>query len=187
MGSADRMRQLLAPLKIYQWDGSYQWAELQSEGAALDACLADLEEICREMNLCTASSFGLDAISRLLARAPKAQTAAAMRDALAALLRIQDGSFTLSAINDNLSGCGLTAQAEELEAGKRIRITFPTILGIPEDFEEMCSIIEEILPCHLEAEYRFRFLTWAMLEARFPSWLSIEARGLTWYQLQTEL
>ncbi len=187
MNSAERMRRQLEPLNIYRWEGSYQWAELQSQGGAIDACQAELEEIFREINLRSASSFGLERIHALLARGPRAQSIEAMREALAALLRIQDGSFTLSAINDNLSGCGLMAEAEELEFGKRLRIVFPSFLGIPPEFETVRAIIEDILPCHLEVEYRFRFLTWRMLEERGFTWRSIEAGGLSWYQLQTAL
>ena len=36
MSIGQTLRDLLAPLGVYRWEGSFQWGELQSEGAALD-------------------------------------------------------------------------------------------------------------------------------------------------------
>lgn len=35
MSIGQTLRDLLAPLGVYRWEGSFQWGELQSEGAAL--------------------------------------------------------------------------------------------------------------------------------------------------------
>ena len=184
MEHAERMQALLAPLQIYRWEGSFQWAELLSEGASLDDCQTDLLTLEREMNLQTAEAYGLAEIKRLLAHPPHAADAEALRRALAALLRIQDGSFTVQAINDNLDGCGLVARAVELEAGRRIGVVFPQVAGIPQDFAEVAPIIEDILPCHLEIEYLFWFILWRELEERLPSWRAIEDLRLSWERLQ---
>lgn len=184
MSSAERMRKLLSPLEVYRWEGSFQWAELKSAGEALDACMAQLEEIQREMNLETAQGLGLQRIAALLAKSPAATTPQDMRRALAALLRIQDHSFTLEAINDNLSGCGLVAQAVELEKADHIGVVFPEVPGIPKNFPEAKQIIEDILPCHLQIEYLFWYITWRELEEKLSSWKEIENRNLTWAELE---
>ena len=36
MSHGQNLRDLLAPLGVYRWEGSFQWGELQSEGEALD-------------------------------------------------------------------------------------------------------------------------------------------------------
>ena len=36
MNHGQHLRDLLEPLGVYRWEGSFQWGELQSEGAALD-------------------------------------------------------------------------------------------------------------------------------------------------------
>ena len=51
-------------------------------------------------------------------------------------------------------------------------------------FEEMCKIIEEIIPCHLSIEYVFWFITWALMEERFPLWSGLDDGGYTWEELQ---
>lgn len=184
MNSAQEMRDLLEPLGTYRWEGSFQWAELRCLGAALDQCGLELEEIQREMQLMTAEEAGLEAICGLLPHRPFAQEPSALRKALAALLNIRDGNFSLRDINDNLSGCGLVARAVELESPDRIQVYFPQVPGIPEDFEKVQKMIETIIPCHLEILYWFWYITWAQLEEAFGSWWQLESLGLTWKALE---
>ena len=184
MNYAQAMRELLEPLRVYHLEGTLNGGELDSLGAALDACGAVLEEIQREMLLSTAQGKGLEAMEKLLARRPVTHDLQRRRDALAALLRIGGDSFTLAAINDNLKGCGLNAVASETGTPGEVEVCFPEVPGIPDGIAEMKAIIEDILPCHLEIRYVYWYITWAMLEARFATWSDIEALGLTWGELE---
>ena len=184
MNYAQAMRELLEPLRVYHLEGTLNGGELDSLGAALDACGAVLEEIQREMLLSTAQGKGLEAMEKLLARRPVTHDLQRRRDALAALLRIGGDSFTLAAINDNLKGCGLNAVASETGTPGEVEVCFSEVPGIPDGFAEMKAIIEDILPCHLEIRYVYWYITWAMLEARFATWSDIEALGLTWGELE---
>ena len=65
-----------------------------------------------------------------------------------------------------------------------MRVTFPNTAGIPEEFDRIAEIILDIIPCHLETEFYFRYLTWAELEVRFPTWGDIEQAGHTWETLE---
>ncbi len=184
MNSAQELRDLLEPLGTYRWEGCFQWAELRCLGAALDQCALELEEIQREMQLMTAEGMGLEAICGLLPHRPLAQDSAVLRKALAALLNIRDGNFSLQDINDNLSGCGLVARAVELGVPEQIQVYFPQVPGIPDDFERVQKIIEDIIPCHLEILYWFWYITWAQLEGTVGSWQQLESLGLTWKTLE---
>ena len=99
--------------------------------------------------------------------------AAALREALAALLRISGDCFTLAAVNDNLTGCGLNAVASEGELPGTVEVRFPEVPGVPDGFPAMRRIIEDILPCHLEIQYAFWYATWAELEALGPTWAEL--------------
>ena len=101
------------------------------------------------------------------------------RAAIAALLQIGADSLTPSAINLTLSGCGIRAKAVEMGDG-HLRVTFPETAGIPAEFDQIQPIILDILPCHLEVEFYFRYLTWAECEAAGMTWASVEAAGHTW-------
>ena len=82
----DSLRQLLRPLRVYELEGSVNGAELDAQGETLDLVEGVLEEIQREMLVCTAEDRGLEAIESLLARRPVTDRLEERRAALAALL-----------------------------------------------------------------------------------------------------
>lgn len=185
MSTSESMRALLEPLGVYTWEKSFQWRELKSMGASLDTCVQELERIAQEMNLSTAEGEGLQKILSLLAGKPAATQPEQLRVALAALLRIGDASFTLDAVCDNVSGCGLPAEVKETGIPGQVSVSFPGIGGIPDNFLHLRSIVEEIVPCHLEIVYVFWYLLWKRLETKLPSWKALEARGFTWKSLES--
>ena len=184
MNYADSLKQLIGPLGVYQLKGSINGAELESIGRALDVVQEKLERLHREADLTTAEEEGLEALAKLFARRPVTEDAHRLRRGLAALMRVGGDSFTLTAINDNLAGCGLNAVASETEAAQTVNVSFPEVPGIPDGFDEMKKIIEEILPCHLAVEYVFWYITWAIMEQRFDTWGDIEKLHLTWEELE---
>ena len=46
------------------------------------------------------------------------------------------------------------------------------------------KIILDIIPCHLETEFYFRYLTWAECEAAGYTWGQVEAAEYTWESFQ---
>lgn len=178
------LRELLRPLRIYGLEGTANGGELEAQGKALDGVEAAMEEVQREMLICTAEGRGLEAVEALLARKPVAASLERRRAALAALLRIGGDSFTLTAINDNLKGCGLNAVASETETPGVVEVRFPDVPGIPDGFESMRAIMEDILPCHLDIRYVYWYITWALMEERFATWGDIEKLGPTWEELE---
>ena len=184
MRHADCLRDLLRPLGVYNLEAPFNGGELEAQGEALDGVLAWLEELQRESSLTTAESWGLEKMAALFVRRPVASQPRKLAAALAALLRIGGDSFTLDAINDTISGCGVPAVVKERGKGQ-VAVSFPGVAGEPQGFQELKKIIEDILPTHLGIEYDFWFLTWIELEANFPSWQSIEELDLSWAQLET--
>ena len=184
MSVGQNLRDLLAPLGVYRWEGSFQWGELQSEGEALDGVAQVLAEIQQEMHLATAQGSGLAGVQALLGVDPGARDAEELRLALAALLRIDGSSFTLAAMNDTLRGCGLPARVEETGDPLHLVVSFPGIGGVPEGLGRMQTIIESILPCHVWVEYTLAAMTWAALESQFQDWDSLEGDKITWTDLE---
>ena len=155
MSHGQNLRDLLAPLGVYRWEGSFQWEELQSEGEALDQVAEQVALLQREMNLYTAQAEGLTGLLELLGLERAGETLEELRQTVAALLRIGGDSFTLAAMNDTLRGCGIPAQVEETEDPLEVVVSFPGVEGIPAGFEQTKARIEEILPCHLLVKYQF--------------------------------
>ena len=184
MKHARYLRDLLRPLGVYDLNAPFNGGELDVQGEQLDKIMAWLEEIQKEASLTTAESWGLEKIASLLARRPVASEPRKLAAALAALLRIGGDSFTLDAINDTITGCGVPAVVKELGTAQ-VSVSFPGVAGEPANFQELKKIIEDILPAHLGIEYDFWYLTWAELEANFHSFREIEDPQFTWEQLET--
>ena len=184
MKHADCMRELLRPLGVYNLEAPFNGGELDAQGEALDQLMAWIEEVQRESSLATAENWGLEKTASLFVRRPVASQPRKLAATLAALMRIGGDSFTLAAINDTVTGCGIPAVVKELGKGQA-SVSFPGVAGEPQGFEELKKIIEDILPAHLGIQYDFWFLTWQELEDNFPSWQSIEDLELSWTQLET--
>lgn len=185
MNNAQYLKELLRPLGVYRLDSSFLGAELETLGQELDGLESLLDEVQREMCLATAVGPGLEQIAGLLARRPVTNEARQLGEALAALLRISGDSFTLSAINDTLTGCGLKVSVSETAQSGSVEVRFAEVAGIPDGFEEMRQIIEDILPAHLAIQYVFWYQTWAQLDGRGLTWQAMEEQQITWKQLET--
>nr|WP_325185556.1 hypothetical protein [uncultured Oscillibacter sp.] len=178
------LRQLLSPLGIYDLGaGSVNGAELYALGRALDRTAQRLEVVEREAVTVTAEDEGLRRREALFARRPAAVTAQERRDAIAALLQIDGDSLTPAAIGRAIQGCGIRAKVLEIDTG-HLRIVFPGVGGIPAEFEQIKRIILDILPCHLEVEFYFRYLTWEECERAGYTWAAVEAAEHTWESFQ---
>lgn len=184
MRCARYLKDLLKPLGVYRLDVGVGAAELESAGAALDGALDWLEALERESLIPTAEGEGLEIIESLLTHRPVTNTLTRRREALAALLRVGGDSFTLGAINDNLAGCGLNTVASETSTPGMVEVRFPFVPGIPEGFDVMKQIIEDILPAHLYVVYVFWYITWDVMENRFDNWKAAEDMGLSWEELE---
>lgn len=185
MNNAQHLKELLRPLGVYKLDGSFLGAELETLGQELDDLETMLDEVQREMCLTTAVGTGLEQIAGLLARRPVTSETRQLGEALAALLRIGGDSFTLSAINDTLTGCGLKVAVSETQQPGSVEVRFAEVAGVPDGFEEMRRIIEDILPAHLAIQYVFWYQTWAQLNGRGLTWRTMEEQRITWKQLET--
>ena len=119
-------------------------------------------------------------VYRLFSRVGARTTPALRRLAIASLLRVGGDGFTLEAVNQTISGCGVRAVAAETDEQGVVRVTFPQVAGEPEDFARIRDIILEIMPCHLQVDFYFRFLTWEECEAAAWTWQGIEDAGHTW-------
>ena len=182
MGYGEHLRTFLRPLGIYDLTpGSLSGSELDALGHGLVVLSCRMDYVERESALFTAEGEGLRRRETLFARTPVHYTTELRRQAIAALLRIGGDCFTLSDINSTISGCGIKALAQEKERFGYIRVIFPDVAGIPEGFEQIREIILDIIPCHLEVEFYFRYLTWQECEAFQYTWAVIHQREYTWH------
>lgn len=178
------LQRLLEPLGVYNLgESTINGAELAALGTGLDQVSEQLGLTEREALTATAEDEGLSRREALFARRPAAFTPKERRAAIAALLQIDGDSLTPEAIDRTLGGCGIRARAVEMGEGK-LRVIFPETAGIPPEFDQIQKIILDILPCHLEVEFYFRYLTWAECERAGYTWAAVEAAEHTWESFQ---
>lgn len=185
MSNASCLKDLLRPLGVYKLEDSFLGAELDSLGRALDELQEQLELVQREMCLTTARGEGVERMAALFARRPVTQDTGQLALSLAALSRIGADSFTLKAVNDTITGCGLNAVVAEGDEPGVVIVRFPEVAGIPEGFEHMRAIIEDIMPAHLLIQYLFWYQTWEELNARQMTWQEIQEQRMTWEAFET--
>lgn len=185
MGYSDYLKAFLQPLGIYDLSpGSLSASELDALGMGLDKISASIDYTHQESILCTAEGERLDRREALFARAPVHASLALRRAAITALLRIGEGDITLTNINNTISGCGIRALAQEKDRFGYIRVIFPDVVGIPPEFEQISRIILDIIPCHLDVEFYFRYLTWGECHAHGYTWSHINRNQWSWYDFQ---
>lgn len=185
MGYGEYLRALLRPMGIYDLSaGSLSGSELDALGLALDGVSGRIDYVERESALTTAQGEGLDRLEALFVRAPVHYSPALRRQAIAALLRIGGDCFTLTAINDAIAGCGIKALVQEKEKFGYVRVIFPDVAGVPPEFDRIRQIILDIIPCHLDVEFYFRYLTWAECHAYGYAWATAHQRAWTWHDFE---
>lgn len=184
MRYAEYLKQLLSPLGVYDLNtGTLNEAELYALGAQLDQVAERLEHAEREALLATAEEEGIAWREVLFPGRSAAQTLLDRRSAIQALLQIDGDSLTPEGIDRSILGCGLPAKAIEVDTG-HLQVIFPGISGPPDGFETIEKLILEILPCHLEVEFYFRYVTWAEIEAQDVTWAWTEANEHTWVSFE---
>lgn len=179
------LEEMLRPLGVYDMTGVFQQGELVACGGQLDGVADTLDELERELSLVTALDWGIEEMASLFSLRPTYLTEVEHREALMALLRIGGDSFTVEALNQVLLGCGTLAHVAETDKVGVVEISFPNIPGMPEGFENICSILEEILPSHLAVEYYFWYVTWVELEKKIPTFGALDGRNITWAELES--
>ena len=180
MGYTNDLVRLLRPLGVYSFDaGSFSLAELQALGGALDALDEYAQAMQRESVAMTATGEGLDQMLSLFRSRTIAQSVEAKRAAIAGFLSVGGDSFTLAALRGCICACGVACQLDETDAGSRVVVSFPGIMGSPEGFAQAQTVIEDILPCHLEIVYFFRYCTWGETMEYGLTWGALNA--MTWH------
>ncbi len=185
MNYGELLEEMIAPLGMYDKAGKFQAGEMVCIGTYLEMVSERLEEIQREMTLLTAEDWGIEAISDLFLMRPQSLNIQEKREALRALMQISGDSFTVEALNQTLAGCGTLAKVSETEEVGVVEISFPNIPGSPPGFQNICYILENILPAHLAVRYCFWSITWKVLAEKIASFGDLAESGLSWKELES--
>lgn len=81
----------------------------------------------------------------------------------------------------NIVNSWTNADIEIIEdyANYKVVIKFVSIVGVPENMEDVYSAIREVLPAHLNVEYQFKYNKWSDVESK--TWGQLEQ--YTWQEV----
>lgn len=179
MGRTEELVRLLRPLSVYSFqEGSFSLGALQALGEELDALAQWEEKMQRESIVMTAEDDGLSRMEALFRSGVHAADVPSRRAAIAGFLQISGDSFTTAALNRCLAACGVACRVEETGEVNHVRVSFPEVMGVPEGFAQMRTVIEDILPCQLDIFYYFRFCTWQETQTYALRWAQLGE--MTW-------
>lgn len=182
--SFGRMRALLEPLRLYDFEREgISPAELRAAAAAIDGFEDALGKLMLELSPTTAGEDGISLYEDLLDLHPPGDLEARRRGVLA--LMSFDGRSNIDSLRSLLAACGLeVAVSESSSADQVVEVAFPGVAGVPDDFDRVQSIIERMLPCHLEVQYIYNYITWKIFEKYFRKWSTLEDSGYSWQELE---
>lgn len=83
---------------------------------------------------------------------------------------------TLQAAADNWKN----GETNVLFVDGKIKVTFNSERGKPQNIERLKNVLYEIKPAHLPIEYIFNYMTWAEMESYDKCWDEWEKLNLTW-------
>ena len=168
---------------VYDLESGAGAAELSAIGQCLDKAdeLAVITE--RETCIGTAEGYGLEMYERMLPFSAAFADGESRRRAVTALLSINDASFSVSAINGALAGCGINAEARETDEKFFVTLHFPNYNAVPYNIDRIDEIISKILPCHVGYEYVYTYPVWDDM-AGVGNFAEIQGRESTWDDLE---
>lgn len=180
--SFERMKSLLEPLRLYDFEGGrIGSAELEAAACAIDDFESALEGLSRELSPSTAGEDGIAMYEDLLDLHPSGNLEARRRGVLAVL---GARGTSIADVRRLLTACGIEVEVREALRDLTLEVSFPGVAGVPADFERIQAIIERMLPSHLEVEYIYKYITWRIFEQRFRTWNALEDSGCSWQELE---
>jgi len=77
-------------------------------------------------------------------------------------------------------------EVEVVEKGNfEVEIVFTGIKGVPPNYDDYISMLEDIKPAHLKLTFTITFLTWDEYESYNYTWDQWDALNITWDELET--
>jgi len=183
MAYLDYLKDILRPLGVYDLDEGAGAGEIYAIANMLDGIDLLTEALEKEVNIRTASDFGISSYENMLPFSASFSDIENRRRSICALLAVNDASFTLEKINAALSGCGINAEARETDTMFCVTVHFVNYNGIPYDLEKADEIISKIMPSHVAYEYVFSYPLWSEL-IHMGTFGELEKAKMTWNDME---
>ena len=72
----------------------------------------------------------------------------------------------------------------EKNAEYKVQIEFVSTYGVPSNIDDLTAILREIIPAHLEIEYKFKYMTYNVVKASYKDYNALKGTGNTYQDLK---
>lgn len=72
----------------------------------------------------------------------------------------------------------------EKNAEYKVQIEFVSTYGVPSNIDDLTAILREIIPAHLEIEYKFKFVTYGVVKSAYANYDTLKGTGNTYQELK---
>lgn len=73
---------------------------------------------------------------------------------------------------------------EELKRQYKITIRFTSRYGIPPNIDDLSRAIEEVIPAHVDYQYRYTHFTWPMVDKQNITWDELSQTAMDWTEFE---
>lgn len=72
----------------------------------------------------------------------------------------------------------------EKNAEHKVQVEFVSTYGVPSNINDLTAILREIIPAHLEIEYKFKYLTYNVVKSTYTDYNELKGTGNTYQDLK---
>lgn len=182
MNALTSLRQMLLPMGLYDLsDTSVVSQELKAYAAGFALVEEILDQVEQNMFVSTASGDALARWEQLLGLPTQPEVSLPdRRETILSRLSIRPWDFTLSRLEQSVSGTGVKVSIAQNPPLGPLVISFVDTMLEYEDWDQLKEQILSFLPAHLEAEFDVGVLTWEMFDQKDLSFSQLDAEDFTW-------
>ena len=66
----------------------------------------------------------------------------------------------------------------------KVQVEFTSVYGVPSNLDDLTTILREIIPAHLEIEYKFKYVTYSVVKTAYANYDEWKGTGNTYQDIK---
>ena len=165
MSVLQQMKDMLSPLGIYNLDdGSLVTCELRVYASQLEKLHQKLATMLKEFFISTAQDYGIEKIEELFMRIRPDLSIEERKERISRYMTLCNMDFCEENIRSQLRLAGI--YADFTQNPQEEKLSFPDLIALTDitEIARQLSIIEDIVPAHLDIDVGIKSLSWDELD-----------------------
>lgn len=182
VGSYNTMMSALQKISLYSSDAKNLSTELKAYALLIDEINNEIRELMRECFVCTAESFGLSDIERIIGTVRDELSIEKRREMLMLRFSINSSCFTRDAVLSALKSFGLDCDLYEYPSQSTV------VVNSKGEYSEaqkawIRTQVRKIMPAHLLVQVIFSGPAWSQIDNDNTTFLLMDSKNLTWEEI----